>query len=59
MAIRISAVIAYNICPQYCYKDIALCHLHLPEMFFCLFESYMDGIAGLESISEHSEACSL
>ena len=46
---------AYNICPQYCYKEIALCHLHLPEMFFCLFLSciyFMAGIAGLESISE-------
>ena len=32
--------------------EIALCHLHLPEMFFCLFLSYMAGIAGLESISE-------
>jgi hypothetical protein len=45
-----SAVIAYNICPQYYCKEMALCHLHLPEMFFCL--SYMDGIAGLESIIE-------
>ena len=45
-----SAVIAYNICPQYCCKQMALCHLHLPEMFFCL--SYMDDIAGLESIIE-------
>ena len=32
--------------------EIALCHLHLPEMFFCLFLSYMAGIAGLESICE-------
>ena len=40
--IRMSAVIAY-ICPQYCCKEIALCHMHLPEMFFCLFWSYTVG----------------